>query len=94
MGSWEWDGNSLKGSNRWVAFAPFPSYMLKLSGFRGMMSDLGSLARFPLLQGGRGSGGGGSGSGGHGEREGPGWNTQRGRTPPSPSHERWDEADR
>lgn len=94
MGSWEQDGSSLKGSNRWVAFAPFPSYMLKLSCFCGMMSDLGSSARFPLLWGGTWSGGGGSGSEGHGEREGPGWDTQWGCTPPSPSHEGWDEADR
>lgn len=53
MGSWEQDGSSLEGSNRWIVFAPFPLYRLKLSCFREMMSHLGSSARFPLPWGGR-----------------------------------------
>lgn len=53
MGSWEQDGNSLEGSNRWIVFAPFPLYTLKLSCFHGMMSHLGSSTRFSLLWGGR-----------------------------------------
>lgn len=49
-GSWEWDGNSRKAStDGFICIIPFEHVETLL--FPGMMSDLGSLAGFPLQQG-------------------------------------------